>query len=355
MAPTNLPPPRTPSKITDPGPANLAIETMVDSLCFRWDLGLQLPKLGDSPMNRGRDKTIQQECVFKIKFICYQTGSVTSMWQKFDLEAKDLYTRWVKKPMAERGVVPEVTRHTPHPVTETERDQLLHCLLRILNEECEQLKERSGTPKSTSFVQYPRLDDSPVPMKPFRPVIEPKRPRNEVEAEASASTKKARVPDIPPPRPFSEMGPPSFRRQGRPDSRPTRSADTSFTSEASSVFSRGDVTSSWQATQETAPVEESLFHTQEFREAFHNPQADKYKSSDYASSSFEARVADVPEDEVIITDDTRNPQHHLSNDENAHVEGELSQDLLDFAIEDNSIVDADEQQLRDRLQGIFRE
>ena len=88
-------------------------------------------------------RTIEQEIVFKIKVLCFRKA-INPLIHRFDAEAQVLYSGWISKPKAERGVVPERTRQTSRTVTSKERVELLKCLLSILTEEY----DVTMTPKS---------------------------------------------------------------------------------------------------------------------------------------------------------------------------------------------------------------
>jgi hypothetical protein len=68
-----------------------------------------------------------------------------------------------------------------------------------------------------------------------------------------------------------------------------KTANTSFASDESSIFSRRpSYNSSWQpwwpGTQETVPEDELIPHTQAVKESFMYPQPDKESSTDYGTS-----------------------------------------------------------------------
>jgi hypothetical protein len=325
--------PRTPTKRAHSSNGHNLLNTRIHLLCKEWDLGLE-PKSDWSP-RKGRD-TLQDECLFGIKFL-YHKERLNPALERFRHDAMILYKGWVHKPRADRGVVPESTRGKPKPVTDKERAQLLKCLAGILKEDREGWMEENGISPSKAPTTPSRFDDNPIPF-PLSPKTDSdsKRPRG--EEELPPNFKKLRKPDLS--KPFDSMPPPERSRSFRP-TQASRSANTSFASNASSVFSHGGP--SFPNTQETAPDDLPSFHTQ----AFTTPQADK-KSSDYASSSFEARVADVPEGEVILVDHQEEGPISQS-DTDIHISDELSQDLLTFG----GIYDSDEQELMTQLESVF--
>jgi hypothetical protein len=188
------------------------------------------------------------------------------------------------------------------------------------------------------------VDDTPVSFSLNSKGSDPTKRRRE-EAFADLPIKKPKKPTLPLSKSFDTMPPPD---RGRPMStQASKSANTSFTSNASSasVFSRNP--STFPSTQETLPDDEPSFQTQETRESFMTPQ-DK-KSSDYASSSFEARVADVPESDVILNGGNFGQSNNDITD--IHVNEELSQDLGEFGI---SELKEKEEEIIEQLQGVFR-
>ncbi|KAH7360168.1 RNA dependent RNA polymerase-domain-containing protein [Rhexocercosporidium sp. MPI-PUGE-AT-0058] len=357
MAPNAPEPPGTPTR-REAATDDQTFATRLEWFCNEWDLGLDINK---NTRDIHGEHTIDCKCVVLLSF-CHHKLLFDRVRKEFDKEARPLYQGWVDKPKAERGTIPPVTRRQKRPVNETEREILLQCLYRILREyRVAWHKTNGGTPESIKQrIRESSFDVVPVAtpsiLNPSPRVNSEKRPREEAFADIPL-TKKTRVPDLPPHRSLSDMAPPRGRplRQDPPapgstarkaDTSFNRSANTSFTeSEASeAVFSDTGNNSFW-ATQETIPDE-----LPETREAFTALQDDKYISSNYESSSFEARVGDVPEDEILepIRLRTASP-----------VEEELSQDLHDFGIAKDSMPmmkeTNEEAQLRERLKDIFPE
>jgi hypothetical protein len=317
--------PGTPQKRADTSDETL--NTRIHLLCKEWDLGLE-PKTDWSP-KKSKD-TVQDECLFGIRFL-HHKGRLNPALERFRHKAMILYKGWIHKPRAERGVVPESTRDKPKPVTSDERIQLLRCLAGVLKEYREEWMKENGISPSKDPARASRFNDSPVPFPLIKADSDSKRPREEASSGPPPNFKK--------PRSFDSMPPPDRGRSMKP-TQASRSANTSFTSDASSIFSHPPMFSN---TQETAPDDDGRpsFYTQ----AFTTLQADR-KSSDYASSSFEARLADVPESEVILADD-EGPFNQ--SDVDVHVSEELSQDLLTFG----GIYDPDEQELMNQLESVF--
>jgi len=364
------PEPSTPSKKDAPD----LFDTKLSFLNSEWDLGIT-PKDNYSPSKTGG--SLSGQCVQRIRFLHHKKALDPAL-RRFREQALVLYTGWVNKPKGERGVVPAATRNKPKPVTERERVQLLRLLLGILKEDMEKwMSEHSPSP-STRFSSSQNVDDRPVKISLTpKQDSDPKRPRTEETfPDAPVIFKKPRKPEAPQP----QLQPPlstskvsdsfvSVSKAARsfasgsmapPDTRP--SANTSFASDASSIFSRRpSFNSSWQpSTQETVPEDEDELvpHTEAVRESFMNPQPDKASSTDYGTSSFEERMANVTEEELGI----RAESPEAAGDP---VEGEeLSQDLsgMVFGINDtlldsekefqDSLSDA-EKEFQDSLRQIF--
>ncbi|CZT05498.1 related to RNA-dependent RNA polymerase (involved in quelling) [Rhynchosporium agropyri] len=333
--PPNAPePPGTPTRRTttkdDP-----AFATRLDFLCKDWDLGLDIKKRTTDDHG---EPTLDCKCVGLLQF-SHHKKMFDRVVNEFDKEARVLYQGWVNKPKADRGTIPPATRRQRRPVNETERDILLQCLYKISKDYQNAWQRTSGgTPKSIlEKIRDSQFDVAPVSTPKIiapspRRMDSEKRPRDESFADIPV-TKKTRIPDLPPQRSLSDMAPPRgrpLRQESYPEKSSgrkasasvSRSANTSFAeSEASEVFSQnGD---NFVATQETIPDD-----VPEIRDAFTTLQEDKYISSHYESSSFEARVGDILEDEMIEDSD------HLRAP--SPVEEGLSQDLLDFGIDKGS-------------------
>jgi hypothetical protein len=337
------PEPSTPSKKVQPD----LFDTKLDMLSREWDLGFML-KDDYSPSKTGR--SLSGQCVQKIRFLHHKKAFDPALL-RFREQATIWYNGWVHKPKVERGVVPEATRNKPRPVTQDERVQLLRLLLKILKEDMDKwmLENSPSTPR---FASSQDVDDSPLKPPVFGPKqnSDPKRVRTEEEAFSSVPVtfKKPRKPEVPQPFETSSKAPqvaPQLFATGSmapPDTRP--SANTSFTSNASSIFSRRpSYNSSWQpGTQETVPEDELVPHTQAVRESFTNPQPDKASSTDYGTSSFEERMAEVTEEALGIQ--AASPEQAGEDSEG---EG-LSQDLLSIAFANDSLLDS-EKEFQDSL------
>ncbi len=337
--------PRKPA--LDPPTANestLAIQNTLEALNFEWDLNLQDPNSPDqdSPKKReesGLTHTIEYRCVSMIKLICRKT-SIKGCRENFQAQAILLYNGWVHKPRAERGVVPEATRHRPHPVTEWERKQLLECLSETLNDEFQRAREISKNTPISKRRQLLEIDDSAVPWSISRDTNDPKRPRK-VYDDSSFSRKLKILEHNPPPnvsRPFAG-----------------RSGNTSFTSTVSrdSIFSRQDE-SNFTNTQSTMVYEEEWKlppPPQKTRESFSHPQDEKAKSSDYGSSFDPNLVAEeVVEDLIDFGEELPTLE---KGERGVEIEEALSQDLLEIALGDESALSPKEIDFRESLHQIF--
>ncbi len=360
--------PSTPSKKEAPD----LFDTKLSFLNSEWDLGIT-PKDNYSPSKTGG--SLSGQCVQKIRFLHHKKALDPAL-RRFREQALVLYTGWVDKPKGERGVVPAATRNKPKPVTERERVQLLRLLVGILNEDMTKWLSNSPSP-STRFSSSQNVDRSVKISLTSKQDSDPKRPRTEETfPDAPIIFKKPRKPKSPQP----QLQPPSstpkvpepfvsVSKAARsfasgsmvpPDTRP--SANTSFASDVSSIFSRRpSFNSSWQpSTQETVPKDEHELapHTEAVREWFMNPQPDKASSTDYGTSSFEERMADVTVEELGVR--AESPE-----EAGDPVEGDgLSQNLsgMVFGIDDSlldsnkefqdSLSDA-EKEFQDSLRQIF--
>jgi hypothetical protein len=127
-----------------------------------------------------------------------------------------------------------------------------------------------------------------------------------------------------------------------------KTANTSFASDAFSAFSRRpSYNSSWQpGTQETVVEDELIPHSQAVKESFIYLQLDKESSTDYGTSSFEERMADVTQDALSI--EATSPEPRLdSQAEEGEGEG-LSQDLSGMVFGDGTLLDS-EKEFQDTL------
>lgn len=337
------------------------IRGIIESLNDEWDLHLPMPEEVKSPEKRGNSK--EQKCFNMIIFLAFRK-QLTPSTRQFRAKADEFYDRWVFKPKAERGVVPEKTRHRRKPVTQTERGELLHLLYTLLREKSEAIKSQhmaSPLRWRNTFQgengEAPKLDDSPVPFPKLRqdPNPNPKRARDEDEPIETGPSKKVKTPEKTEvtSKNANTMLPPPRGRAVAPEPNGRRSANTSFESNAaSSVFSQS-MRSMQPDTQETVPdLEETFYQAKGAGEEEPGSAVtrENHTSSEFnVGSSFEAALAQ-----------TSDPNGVLQGSEfiEGKVDDELSQDVMDIAIDSfhglrGTI--SNEDILKDRLEDVFRE
>ena len=306
--------------------------------------GLGIPLTSEWSPNKS-ERTLEDGCVRSLNF-CLHKKIIGEALKSFQDQADEMYKGWVRNPRGERGVVPEKTRHRPHPVTEVERLELLSCLKITLDEHKFKWQGSEFSPLSVKSASTSFNDKSvPFSLSP-QPGTETKRSRDSSFPDLTRNSKKAKMLKVQQARSF-DMPPPDRGRSYYQDPQSSKSANTSFAaSEASIIFSRPSFgASTVPSTQDTVP-DDDLPKTQEDRPAFTTIREDKTKSSDYASSSFERAVANIPEEDVI--EFSCPPQSDA-------VDAELSQDLVEFGLCESEMYDAAEDQLITRLKGVFRE
>jgi hypothetical protein len=336
------------------------VKSIIGNLNDEWSLELPIPEEVASPEKRGSHK--EQRCFNMIYFLVCKNEAYPPV-REFVVEAERLYIGWVSKPKAERGVVPESTRHKKKPVTAEERVKLLHVLYTLLSEKADKVKSQHAasplrwrqTPFESKNSRTPNVDDSPLPFPKMKP--DSKRQRDDQSIEPTSPKKKVKTPDkekaealatksanamLPPPR-------------GRPivqEPKNWRSANTSFESNATSaVFSNASQSFSRSRsrlpdTQETVPDLEDLnVHTQEDPSSA-TVQKENHTSSEFGvGSSFEAALAQTSDPVGLMQG---------SEVDSEHVDDELSQDLLESGIARDSCGVTEEDNLQERLEGVFR-
>ncbi|TVY46044.1 RNA-dependent RNA polymerase [Lachnellula subtilissima] len=339
------------------------IELIIGNLNHEWELNIPMPKEVKSPEKRGESR--EQKCFNMIFFLAFKNQVIPPI-RAFILDADNLYSRWVIKPKAERGVVPEVTRHRPKPITPTERSKLLQMLSTLLFEKSEEIKSQHATSplrwrKSTQDenAEHPKLDDSPVPFPRLRQ--EPPNKRVREGAIETGPSKKIKTPEkteVLAAKNTNTMLPPPRGRSIASEPKGWRSANTSFESNAvSSVFSQS-MQSIQPNTQDTVPdLEETFYQTQDAdrkepgsattNEGITTREGNHTSSEFGVGSSFEAALAQ-----------TSDPHGFLQGSDfiEADVEDELSQDVMDITIdpihEPRGTI-SDEDILKERLEDIF--
>lgn len=254
---------------------NACITAAVTMLNGQWDLGLQVPNPADSPNGRKDRGTIEGRCVNRITVLQFKERLQDAI-DEFRGRAKILYTRWVHKPRAERGVVPMAERSRPHPVSPEERIILLNCLWKVLSDEMAKIP---GTTTPGSFSrQMDNLDDTPI--RSQLPKVETHLKRQSDDFQDVQQNKKQKQPDH---SHANDMPPPS--------NRPSRVLDpnTSIMTEIDLVFSppaslRGFDSNEtqttapdeeWVATQPNSPLSPTVEHL------LKHPQSSKYGGSNF--------------------------------------------------------------------------
>ncbi|PBP17756.1 hypothetical protein BUE80_DR011413 [Diplocarpon rosae] len=303
------------------------LDTRIGFICSEWDLGLSFDNPG----------SLEYKCCEVIRFCCHK-NIFDRAYKEFTKEATAIYQGWINKPRGERGTIPDATRRQRRPVNPAEREELQRCFLATFKYFRDAFQKlNGGTPPSIKVKadNYRRQLEQEAAIVPISGALSPhprvnneKRQREESFADVP-STKKSKDtkgPDLPPHQ-SSRMAPPRDRSLMQ-ETRQPRSVNTSFASTVPSVFSQDEQSSSFQNTQTTVP---DTSFGQETEDAFTTLQDDKHvSSSDYLSSSFDAHVRNLLEEEIL--------HDHLTASGNP-AEEELSQDLLGIAIENGSVSD----------------
>jgi hypothetical protein len=342
-----------------------------------WGFSLEIPAEKDSPIRRSEQRpSIQQEIVHKIIALSFK-NAIDPLIKRFDAEAEDLYSGWVNKPKAERGVVPEKSRHAAKQTTEKEKVVLVQCLLEILTEQYELLKTpRSKGPlvagNPNTNLQRLDVNDTAIPLQfPSKARGESKRLRDQ-QIDIEARFKKPKLP---------EQTTDSSRPQPMQGSfGASRSAHTSFVSEASSIFSNSGFNRSNKSLlsvptqytpQSSAP--ERQFDTEAYGENPNTSFESKIQSSDCEGApSFDADVVEelasklprVRQRDPVIDDElSQEMDHAVLTNENV-LKLVSHQDLgpksvsTEQRLNDSESRVSDsipgEDKLRESLQGVFR-
>ncbi|KAG9233732.1 RNA dependent RNA polymerase-domain-containing protein [Amylocarpus encephaloides] len=331
------------------------VRLVVEDLTRVWDLRLQMPPDNQSPSKREKLKASEDQCVAMIKALTYKKLQFEPL-RAFQQRAGELWSGWVLKPKAERGIVPDVGRNNVHPVTDGERKQLLALLLEILEppyrDFCKKNQQRVFTRTLSNQIPSDGVNDSPVPFPLASTKPDPnKRPREEhiVDAPALQTMKKPKSDFMPVPtsRMTNEMLSNIRGRPLAPESHVWRSANTSFESAAqSSIFSASNP-SFGQAdpvnTQETIPdlidldfddstqpvgtQAVSLFNAKAMAVNARETETDMFEtklSSDYgAGSSFEAEIKAAADSNGLFFGTEMTTKR---------IDDSLSQDLMEFGL-----------------------
>ena len=317
-----------------------------------WDIALPIGQKYISP--RKRQEGIRSEedgCVdkimFNIRFICCkQEGRMKGVLERYQKEGRAYYSGWVKKPIAERGLLPEKTRQCPRPITQDERrflQNLLRDLLQQVRSELQRASSASPLDKplersniapnlnlATSFQSTTSIVDDPIDFRlSSGRRSDTKRPLE--ESPDVSRNKKARIPlttSTSEPNTKSTMPPPDRGGSRTNSGRKRPHVEISFDSETdnSSVFDKSmSATLSFNKrsrdyltnTQETIPDEADSFEKPEVSQTSQEPQ-----SSEYFGSSFDVKA---------VTDATRPPDESLSQNLNEYSIKDRPMTKLDFA------------------------
>ena len=389
---------------------NLKIVWVVQNLNFTWDLDLPIPKKDDSPNNR--KETPREDCVNLIRFLTFK-NEIDGILTDFNHQAEILYSGWVCKPKADRGVVPEKTRQRLHPVTDGERLQLQKYFIhKAAQRRIEIMSEEQKSPLSARPKIRQRLDDSPITSKlpatkpgskkraaedgdPFKvPAIplQDGNKRRSMSSRSSSNGARSRPPSSEQGKAIASATPkniPTAQHQKSSVNPELLSRNTSFASVASSVFDSFlvDANASMPSlSQTTVPDEEDVaLPPAESLEApiqLHSmanvardepnplpqlptPQAPRPRtefsslpgtqSSSQYGSSFDEQAVLESFKEIDNPSFTGNPEATAAN---TGVDEELSQDLQDFDLSSQPVdVDAGaspEKRLHQRLEDVFR-
>jgi hypothetical protein len=333
------------------------IKQVVRDLNMQWDLELELPDPNDSPSKRA--KSTKKTCFENIRYLTFKSAIDVPL-RRFQVAAEQLYSGWVIKPKAERGVVPAKTRHNFHPISSKERAELLQRFIDITapikQTILEQDVKKARTPGKHSFTGMATepLNDKGLKLdfsRVSKPI--PRSKRSSEELNGSGNSKRSRKsvddmrdedhnPFIKPARPgptdiFSRVPsessiPPGLER-GRQTSQTNRrrSANTSFaSSHQSSIFDRS---AEMPATQETVPDPDPRMSNAE-------PDAEpETQSSEIFGSSFDPSMCEVlGELDNIVQKDI----------------AQTNPESFDDFKKDDEQLSAQEKTLRDRLVRVFR-
>lgn len=330
---------------------NHEIGRVIRNLNDEWDLGLPLPEEVASPSKRGTRKEIL--CFNMINFLTCEDDPYPTL-KDFNTDANKLWSGWVHKPNADRDLLPARTRLGPKTLNGNERAKLLHVLYTLLKEKSDPVRDARKSFRQPTFESRnskgPKIDDSPLPFPKLQ--ADHKRSREEPVAFDPIKTKKAKPPDkgkeVLSQKAANAMAPPPRGRPVHPGPKISRSANTSFESNTSSIFSNSNFSRSMSMlpnTQETIP------DVEEAKDASPDPsripqQEEQNTSSDFGvGSSFEAALAAASDPNALIQG---------SDVALEHVEEKLSQGLLDFGIDRVSQGITPVDVLQDRLAEVFR-
>lgn len=346
--------------------ANMELKAYYESLNSKWDLRL-LQSSVESPMSRqSRSKSEEDKLIHRIMFYTKylffkEKPELIDALESFKRQALGLYSGWVHKPRADRGVVPEKTRHRPRPITSDERTELRKCLMEILEIKYQSCQSVPATPSfhrlqqltssnvnmSVRSTQKIQPDDSPVPF-----VFSSARKLDgkhllESFSDINVSTKKAKVPETKSSsrRSLSKLPPPQWHIT-RPQSTKTdqvktvslkgdgnTNADTSFATNVSSMFSQS-YNNTLVNTQVTDPEPEPVTKLRADPYLL-DDQGPKTQSSDYFGSSFDVSEIDRMESRGAKLSSQEVPNVNMVDD----MADDMGEEMLDGTMDTTKLED----------------
>ncbi|KAF7935637.1 hypothetical protein BELL_0664g00030 [Botrytis elliptica] len=302
--------PRTPSLADRFGRSSNTdgINHILEGRNFKWDLRLPVNKIESPQQRQLKCKSEEEECVNKIvariRFLYYKDkGGLLDALETFDAQAHKLYGGWVLKVNADRGVLPDKTRHRPRPITSDERRKLQEEFLRVLNLRYAITASRSHQDSSSkaytslrSAGETPKPDDSPLPFPLSSARKNEGKHRLEPFPSINPSMKKAKGPATKssgheglcnPPLPRWNVSKSQFTNTDQYKTVPLKddgnsNGDTSFTTNASTIFSQG-CSSTLVNTQATEPEPEPIMKLRIEPHSL-DDQGPRTQSSDFGSS-----------------------------------------------------------------------
>ncbi|TGO10654.1 hypothetical protein BTUL_0129g00380 [Botrytis tulipae] len=317
------------------------LDHILEGRNFKWDLGLPVNTIESPKQRQLKCKSEEEECVNKIvdriRFLYWKDrDGLLDALETFDVQAHKLYGGWVLKVNADRGVLPDKTRHRPRPITSDERRKLREAFLKVLNlkyeitasRSCQGSSSKAYTPlRSTG--RTPKPDDSPLAFSLGSARKNEGKHRLEPFPNVNPSIKKAKGPATKssghegpsnPPLPRWNVSKPQFTDTWQYKTVPLKddgnlNGDTSFTTNASTIFSQG-CSSTLVNTQATEPEPEPIIKLRIEPHAFDN-QGPKTQSSDFGSSfdAIEAeRVCQVTESFGANMPSQAEPQFDIPDD-----------------------------------------
>lgn len=336
------------------------IDLILEGRNSKWDLRLPVNTF-ESPKERNlRYRSREEECVKKIvaqiKFLYFQyPEGLFDALETFDRQAHTLYVGWVLKVKADRGVLPDRTRHRPRSITSDERRKLQEELLKVLDLKYEVTASRSRQGGSSraytpirSIGKTPKPDDSPLafPLNSARKMdgkhlLDP-------FPSIDTSIKKAKVPEVkssgyegPSRVPMSQwnLSKPQFTETHQQTTVPLKGNrnsnwNTSFTTNASTIFSQ-EYSSTLVNTQATEPEPEPIMKLR-IEPYSSDDQESNAQSSDFGSS-FDAveaeRVCQVTESFGVNMSSQAGPQYEVAGDMVDDTEQEIANEMFNQAMD----------------------